>query len=293
MWLLPAMGWAWAHWERALPMTRPGALLGLLVAWALLHAGTLWLNAVRDRDRGEVLFGAPGLVPSGTAAWGMAALAGSVAVGAAVGPWPGALAAGCAALAVAYSAPRGAWKGHPVLGPLVNVLGYGLASPAAGFAVVGTPVTARAGVMAVVVMLGVLGSAFVAQAWQGDEDRSRGDRTLAARVGPAGTLQAARLAYGAAFALFAALCAVGWLPRPCLVSVAAAVWVDAGLRAAQRDVSHVGPSVAVETGRRLAWGALAVVGAAFAVYVSDSWAGGPVAGLATAGGHPAGSATTR
>jgi drug/metabolite transporter (DMT)-like permease len=34
--------------------------------------------------------------------------------------------AGCVALAELYSHPKTAWKAHPWLGPLVNVIGYGL-----------------------------------------------------------------------------------------------------------------------------------------------------------------------
>ncbi|MCA9571391.1 MAG: hypothetical protein KC656_26310, partial [Myxococcales bacterium] len=49
---LVVLGYAWAHWDRALVVRGGRELLVVCVAWALLHAGTLWLNAALDRDEG-------------------------------------------------------------------------------------------------------------------------------------------------------------------------------------------------------------------------------------------------
>lgn len=284
--LLPALGWAWAHWDRALPAWRPDALLGLLGAWSLLHAGTLWLNAARDRDEGELLLGQAVPVPQEAVPMGILALAAAVGLAWWLDPTAGAWAALCAVLSVLYSHPRTAWKAHPLWGPAVNVVGYGLASPAAGHALVDLPPTPRAVAMAGVVMLGVLGATFSAQAFQEDEDRARGDRTLVALAGAPAAVLAARIAFGTAFAGILALAAWGWLPRVCLVALPAWIWVDRHLRSLLGRPQAGGAAGAVETGRRLAWSTLLVVGAAFGQYVADSARGGPVAGLATVSGHP-------
>src|SRR5690606_1412062 len=78
---LPLLGLVWAHWDRALPLRAAGwGLAAVVVAWLLLNAGTLWLNAALDRDEGEVLFGRPAPVPPGIEGFGYAALAGCVAL---------------------------------------------------------------------------------------------------------------------------------------------------------------------------------------------------------------------
>lgn len=284
--VLPGLGWAWAHWDRALPLQRPGALLGVGLAWACLHVGTMWLNAARDRDEGPVLLGEPVEVPALTvpAGWGMLGV--GVALAAWAEPLSGAWALLCAGLSVAYSHPWLGWKGHPVAGPLVNVVGYGLASPAAGWAVVGLPVTARTAVVGVGLMLGIAGCYFVAQAFQEEEDRARGDRTLVAMAGPGVTLGAARVAFGLAATLGLALVVAGWLPRLCGLGLLGAVAVDRHLARGQRLPEAGGVQAAVHTGRLLSGTTLAVVALAAVQYGIDARGGGAVAGLATAAGHP-------
>jgi hypothetical protein len=132
---LPLVGFGWAHWDRALLLSGVGGLPALLAAWAALHAGTLWLNAALDRDEGPVLLGRPVAVPGSAGWWGHAALV--VLLLAFVAGRPAGWAClACAVLAVLYPHPRTAWKGHPWLGPAVNLVGYGLLSPFAGWSLV-------------------------------------------------------------------------------------------------------------------------------------------------------------
>jgi len=288
--LLPAvlalvgLGFGWAHWNRALPLTGAVQLAWVLVAWTLLHAGTLWLNAALDQDEGPVLLGKPMAAPPGTVGVARLALLAALLVvrdSAALLPM-----AGCVVLAELYSHPKTAWKAHPWLGPLVNVLGYGLWTPLAGWSVVGAPPDVRSGLMASLVAVAVLGCFFVAQAFQGDEDRARGYRTLVATGGARATLIAARLCFAVAFGGVAALAVAGWLPRGLLVLLGAALWVDRALRRGQDRPDGGGPEGAVEVGRRLAWSAALGMMILLGGYVRDGLAGAPVAGLATAGGHP-------
>src|SRR5687768_195914 len=67
-------GYAWAHWDRGITARDPVAFLVVLLAWAALHAGTLWLNAALDRDEGDVMWGRRAPLPDRLAYWGYAAL---------------------------------------------------------------------------------------------------------------------------------------------------------------------------------------------------------------------------
>lgn len=285
LWLppvLPLLGYGFAHWDRALMAWRPWTLLPLLAAWACLQAGTLWLNAARDRDEGEVLLGVSVPVPDGTATLGLLGLLLAVALAALADPLAGACALGCAVLSVLYSHPRTAWKGHPVLGPAVNALGYGVLSPLAGYAVVGTRPTWRAAAVLLLIVLAVIGWTFISQAFQGDEDRARGDRTLAATHGTLACLRVGRLCLGAASVGLVVLVVAGWLPGPVLVGLVGAWWTDRALAAAGAFRERLA--------RRALWRGVATLGLVLAgatgSYVADALGDGPVAGLATRAGHP-------
>ncbi len=283
---LPLIGFGWAHWDRALPLRGERALPFVLAAWALLQAGTLWLNAALDRDTGEVLLGRAVPAPPGVQFWGYAALLAAVALGAAAGPVAGAAVAVCALLSVLYSHPRTAWKGQPLLGPLVNWIGYGLLSPLAGWAVVGVGPDVRSVIAWLLGSLGVLGCYFAAQAFQGDEDARRGYRTLVVTHGPRGTLTAARLCLGVGFLGGTVLAAVGWLPRVCLAAWPLGLWVDHWLRRWADQPGGGGERWARGLALRLLLGAVLAIGLAYVDYFWAIAEGRPVAGLGTAAGHP-------
>jgi 4-hydroxybenzoate polyprenyltransferase len=284
--LLPLLGMGWAHWDRALPAWRLDAIVWLALAWAFLHAGTLWLNAARDRDDGEVLFGRAVPVPRHAARYAAAALGLAILLAWGAG-WMSALITGaCAALAVLYSHPATAWKAHPVLGPAVNVVGYGLLSPLAGFVVIGGPPTPRTAIIAGLLGITALGWTFAAQAFQRDEDQARGDRTLVATHGAATTLNAARLCFAVAGLGVLGMAAIGWLPRAVLIATPALLAMDVYLKLWARQPDGGSEAWA----RRLAWlallfGLLCVTGAVGS-YAVDSFMGRPVAGLGTRAGHP-------
>jgi 1,4-dihydroxy-2-naphthoate octaprenyltransferase len=194
--------------------------------WAVPHAGTMWLNAALDRDEAPTLFGRSVPVPARIEWLAYATLAFSLTV-AAIAEWRLMLAVlGCAVLSVLYSHPRTAWKGHAIFGPLTNVLGYGVLSPLGGFFLTGYPATLR-GLSVLVTSTFWIGAAyFAAQAFQQEEDRARGYRTLVATHGPVVTLKVTRGLFWLALACTFALSAAGWFPRVVLVAMPLFFWVD-------------------------------------------------------------------
>lgn len=284
--LLPLVGYGWAHWDRALTPMGGRDLLWVLVAWALLHAGTLWLNAAVDRDEGEVLMGAAIPVPAGIEGWGFGALLGSVVFAGIADPLAGAAAAVCAVLAVLYSHPATLWKGHPVLGPMVNGVGYGLLSPMAGWAVVDVTPNPRTLVVWALGVVGILGCYFAAQAFQGPEDAARGYRTLVVTHGPRTALLAGRVCIGLGFLACVVLAVVGWFPRICLLAVPTGVWVDRWFARWMREPEGGDEQWARGMANRLFASGLLVLGLVLGVYFDQVHRDVPVAGLGTAAGHP-------
>ncbi|MBN2798891.1 MAG: UbiA prenyltransferase family protein [Deltaproteobacteria bacterium] len=285
---LPLTGLFLAHWDRALALGAADLrLVPVLVAWALLHAGSLWMNAALDRDEGEVLLGHPAQVPARAGALGQGGLALSVAVAALAGPCPAALTGVAAALGWVYSHPRTAWKGHPLGGPLVNGLGYGVLSPAVGWCVAGVGLTLRGGLILALVPLAMLGLFFAAQAFQGPEDAARGYRTLVVTGGPVSALRASRLLLGAAFAGFLGLVAVGWIPL--LGAVVLPLWWVSDRHLARWSLEEGGGTGlhARVLLRQLTLTFLAVLLAIGGHYGWSLRGGGPTAGLATRAGWPA------
>jgi 4-hydroxybenzoate polyprenyltransferase len=280
------VGFGWAHWDRALDLRGGANLLRVLAAWLMLQAGTLWLNAALDRDQGEVLLGRPVPVPPGTTACGYIALLLGVGLAFLGAPLAGCAAVMCGLLSVLYSHRRTVWKGRPVLGPLVNGLGYGLLSPLAGWAVVRVAPDARTVIVWLLSALAVLGCYFAAQAFQREEDQARGYQTLVVTHGPTATLLAGRICIGVAMLGGTVLAAIGWLPRLLLVALPLAWWIDGWLRrwSAQPDGGNE------RWARGLAWRMLAAALVCIALaYVDYGWellADEPAAGLGTAGGHP-------
>ncbi len=285
--LLPLAGFGWAHWDRALTPHGAAALGPVMAAWALLHAGTLWLNAAVDRDEGEVLMGEAVPVPDGAAAWGYGALAGCVLLAVGAHPISGLAAVICAALSIAYSHPATLWKGHPLLGPMVNVVGYGLLSPLAGWAVVDVAPNPRTLAVWALGGLGILGAYFAAQAFQRDEDAARGYRTLVVTHGPRAAVGAGRACIGAGFLLAVVLAVVGWFPRICLVAAPLWLWVDQWFAAWMREPDGGSEAWARGMAKRMFWSGIVLLVLLLGAYTDQVRRDVPVAGLATAAGLPA------
>jgi hypothetical protein len=258
-----------------------------MVAWALLHAGTLWLNAAVDQDEGPVLLGESVPVPPGIDRWGYLALAAALVLAAVADPLAGLCCAGCVGLSVAYSHPATLWKGHPVLGPMVNLVGYGWLSPLAGFSVVDVPPNPRSFLAWLLGGLGLLGCYFAAQAFQRDEDAARGYRTLVVTHGPRAAVLAGRVCVGLGFLGAVALSAAGWFPRVCLLGLPLGFVVDRWFARWMAEPDGGGERWARGLAHRLFASGLVVIALCLYDYVDAARHGQPVAGLATAAGRPA------
>jgi len=279
---LPVVGFGYALWERgstAGPHVVAGPLAFLMSSWLLGHAGAMWLNADLDRDQGPVLFGRAVEVPASVVPAGYLALAVSVALALPLGAIAFTSALGCAVLSVLYSHRRIALKGSAIGGPLVNGLGYGSLSPIAGFAAASGVPTWRALVTLALAVLFILGTYFAAQAFQGDEDRRRGYRTMVVTHGPAWTLAVAHACLRAAVigALIAAL--AGVYPRAFLASLPG--WLLADRYLARWRLT---PSADHAAGlvKRLAIGVVLVIVAAYVDHFWLLWHGHPGGGCSTA-----------
>ncbi|MEZ4318658.1 MAG: UbiA family prenyltransferase [Myxococcota bacterium] len=285
--LLPLFGWAWAHWDRALMLQGGTDILWVLAAWVSLHAGTMWLNAALDRDEGEVLMGAAVPPPPATVPAAYVALVLCVPLASVAGAGPAIAAAFCAVLAVGYSHPAVAWKGRPLAGPLVNLLGYGLASPYAGWAVVGVPGNPRTWVCWALFAVGILSPYLAAQAFQRGEDAERGYRTFVVQYGPARTLQASRLAMMVVLLGGVGLAAIGWIPRVCLVALPLWMWIDRLMAAWQQQPDGGDSGWAARYAGRVLAAVGVLIGLCLGEYLRESLEREPVAGLGTPAGHPA------
>jgi 4-hydroxybenzoate polyprenyltransferase len=189
----------------------------------------------------------------------------------------------CALMAVLYSHPRTAWKAHPVLGPTVNVLGYGVLTPLAGWAAAGVHPTPRLPLVLLATAAAMAGLTFVAQVFQGDEDGARGDRTLVVTHGPAACVRAARLGFAVAAGIVFAQAAMGWLPRVLLLAAPVGLALSAHLGRWARAPLVDGTAQARRTFRWLLALALSLVGLALGDYLHAMLTGEAfVSGLGTA-----------
>jgi len=279
-------GYGWAHWDRALTIQHAPEFFVVLFGWWWLNAGTLWLNAGLDKDEGEVLMGESVAPPPHVERYAYGALLLGPVICFAAHPLAGLACLFCAVLAVLYSHPATVWKGHPVAGPFVNGVGYGLLTPMAGWAVVDVPMDQRTAAVWALGMLGVVGCYFAAQAFQQDEDSERGYRTLVATHGPRTTILTARVCVGLALSGAVVLALAGWIPRATLIIAPLAVWNDRWFAVWMERPGGGIEADAREMARRLLISGLCGLFVALAVYGQESYNNVPVAGLGTVAGHP-------
>lgn len=282
---LPCLGYGYGLWEQGStvsPLVVLPTLAHLVAVWLLGHAGALWLNAQLDRDEGSVLLGRSVRVPRGTGTIAYVALAASLAVALPLG-WPAtACVAGCAVLAVLYSHPRIALKGHPIAGPLINGVGYASLSPLAGWAISGARWSWRAPLTLAALVVGILGLYFAAQAFQGDEDRARGYRTLVVTHGPQFTLRIARLCFAVSMLVVLLGALIGIYPRAVLVALVPFVLVDRFAARWSRVPGGGDGEWATGLVVRLVVALLFVIGGTYAHHFVALVRGAPVGGRGTA-----------
>ncbi|HXE56987.1 MAG TPA: UbiA family prenyltransferase [Gemmatimonadales bacterium] len=187
-------------------------VLGLAL-WVLgLNAGTLAINSAFDRDEGDIGYlRSPPPPPPHLAAFGFGLMAAGQLV-ALVLPPAYALAYGvCFVLSLLYSVPPFRLKAVAGADWAINMWGFGTLTPYATWAATGRPID-TAGALVLLAFCPLFAALYpLTQLYQFDEDRRRGDRTLALRLGMRRSLVVAVSAVAIAFGLFlAAGVRAGW-----------------------------------------------------------------------------------
>lgn len=198
---------------------RLGPALWALVLWVVcLNGGTLALNSVFDKDEGDIGYLiAPPPLPKHLLGFSVSLLAGGQLLALTL---PTAFQidyAICFVLSLLYSVPPFRFKAVAGVDWVINMWGFGTLTPFAGWAATGRPL--ELGYALVLLAFCPLFAALypLTQLYQFEEDRRRGDRTLALILGMRRSLGIALGCTLAAFALFA------WAAR----LVAPGVWAVA------------------------------------------------------------------
>jgi len=192
-----------------LPAAVAGASLGAaafgLVLWvAFLNAGTLAINSAFDKDEGDIGYlRRPPPVPRHLFGFGMALML----IGGALSlQLPAGFTAAygvCFVMSVLYSVPPFRFKAVAGVDWIINMIGFGALTPYAGWALTGRPLD-RPALLVFAAFAPLFAALYpLTQIYQFEEDRRRGDRTLALMLGERTSLLLALGSAVAAFALFA------------------------------------------------------------------------------------------
>jgi len=206
--------------ERLLP-----ALLGLVVWVIFLNGGTLAINSVFDKDEGDIGYlNAPPPLPRHLLAFSVALLAGGQLVAFALPAGFRIAYAVCFALSILYSVPPFRFKAVAGVDWVINMWGFGTLTPFAGWAATGRPLDAGHALVLLAFCPLFAGLYPLTQLYQMEEDRRRGDRTLALLLGLRASLGVAIACTAMAFVLFGWATAVLRIPWSPLV-VPFAAWL--------------------------------------------------------------------
>lgn len=208
------------------------AIAGIAVWVVLLNGGTLALNSAFDRDEGDIGYlNAPPPAPGGLAAFGIGLLVLGQVLAFLLPPAFALAYAACFFLSVLYSVPPFRLKAVTGADWVINMLGFGVLTPWAGWSLTGLPLDS-AHFLVLLAFCPLFAALYpLTQLYQFEEDRRRGDRTLALVLGLRRSLMLAIGAAAVAFGLFLAAAVVAdWggkgrdLLRWIALTGAAAAW---------------------------------------------------------------------
>lgn len=194
----------------ALAAAWPAALLGLGLWVLCLNGGTLALNSAFDHDEGDIGYlAAPPPPPRRLAAFGFGLMAAGQLLALRLPLLFAAAYAACFLLSLLYSLPPFRWKAIAGADWVINMWGFGTLTPLAGWTLTGRPLEPWA-ILVLLAFCPLFAALYpLTQLYQFDEDRARGDHTLALALGMERSLQVAIAAAALAFALFGAALATG------------------------------------------------------------------------------------
>jgi 4-hydroxybenzoate polyprenyltransferase len=192
------------------------ALLALALWVILLNGGTLAINSAFDRDEGDIGYlKSPPPVPRhlGLVAFAMMATGQVLSFWLPQGfRWAYAI---CFLMSIGYSVPPLRLKAVAGADWVINMWGFGTLTPYAGYAATGRPLDLAHGLV-LFAFCPLFASLYpLTQLYQFEEDRRRGDRTLALILGMRRSLLIAAAAALIAFLIFAAAGVLaGWRTGP-------------------------------------------------------------------------------
>lgn len=195
-----AVGWqgvgrgAWAH----------VALLPLVIWVVFLNGGTLAINSVFDRDEGDIGYlNAPPPLPRYLLHFSVALLVGGQILALMLPVGFQIAYAICFVMSVLYSVPPFRFKAVAGVDWVINMWGFGTLTPYAAWAATGRPLDLGHAFVLLAFCPLFAGLYPLTQLYQFDEDRRRGDRTLALILGMRKSLHVAILCTLLAFGMFA------------------------------------------------------------------------------------------
>src|SRR5258705_7178493 len=182
----------------------PQALWALVIWVLFVNGGTLAINSVFDRDEGDIGYlNAPPQLPRYLLHFSLVLLVGGQLLALRLPVGFQIAYAICFVLSILYSVPPFRFKAVAGVDWVINMWGFGTFTPYAARAATGRPLGVRHGLrmLAVCCPFGRLHR--LTQLYQFDEDRRRGDRTLALILGMRASLVVATLCTLLAFGLLA------------------------------------------------------------------------------------------
>ncbi len=181
----------------------PQALFALVVWVICLNGGTLAINSVFDKDTGDIGYLiAPPPLPKHLLAFSVALLTGGQVLAFALPPAFRLAYAICFVLSILYSVPPFRFKAVAGVDWLINMWGFGTLTPFAAWAATGRPLDPGHALVLLAFCPLFAGLYPLTQLYQLEEDRLRGDRTLALLLGLRASLGVAIGCTLLAFALF-------------------------------------------------------------------------------------------
>ncbi len=179
--------------------------LGALAIWVIfLNGGTLAINSVFDKDEGDIGYlNSPPTLPRYLLHFSLVLLIGGQTLALLLPAGFQIAYAICFVMSILYSVPPFRFKAVAGVDWVINMWGFGTLTPYAAWAATGRPLDLGHGLILLAFCPLFAGLYPLTQLYQFDEDRRRGDRTLALILGMGASLVVATVATLLAFGLFA------------------------------------------------------------------------------------------